>query len=197
MGGVIQSTTKTTTNKDGLQVEQELEKIIRYPKTQEFVMSFVKDLSYMKNLTKGEMLCMFGLLQIVSINNEVILNGTIKDRISKEYEFKGRSIDSYLQGLRKKSIIERIGRGTFILNPYLFGKGQWSDIKKLRMYIEWDFKTKTKKQVLEFDYLNEKEKLDVETTQMEQLQNEWKILKSQTKDVEQEINLLNYQDQGA
>ena len=34
-------------------------------------------------------------------------------------------------------MITRVGRGVFSLNPYVFGKGKWQDIKELQ--VTWDY----------------------------------------------------------
>ena len=47
-------------------------------------MTFTKDLGYLKNLSKGEIVLFFGLLQIVNNNNEIILNAGIKKRMSEK-----------------------------------------------------------------------------------------------------------------
>lgn len=166
MSKIVKKTTRTDT-KTGEIVEEE--KIINFGKTSDFVMTFTKDLGYMKNLTKGEIVLTFGLLQIVNNNNEIILNKSIKQRICKDYEINLSSFNVMLSNLLKKQIIQQKDRGIYLINTYLFGKGSWGDIKKIRMFIEWDFKEKTKKMMVEQDYLNEEEKL---LLQKEKLENE-------------------------
>ena len=162
MSNIVQQTKRTTTDQEGNEVVEEKEQVIRFPKTADFVMAFTKDLGYMRELTRGEMLTMFGLLQIVNRNNEIILNMEIKKRIAEEYGLKVSSFDVFLSGLKKKNVIVQNGRGCYLLQPNLFGKGNWTDIKKLRMAIEWDFENKTKRMALEADYLTEEEKIEKE-----------------------------------
>ena len=56
----------------------EKEQIINFQKTDDFVMNFTKDLGYMKNLSKGEIVLFFGLLQIVNNNNETNVRSTME-----------------------------------------------------------------------------------------------------------------------
>lgn len=147
----------------------EKEQTIRYGKTSDFVMTFTKDLGYMKDLSRGEILVMFGLLQVVNQDNEVILNPSIKKRIATSYDLKINSINQLISNLVKKQMILKTEeRGIYKLNTYLFGKGNWSNIKKQRMYTEWDFKHLTKKTVVEQDYLNEDEILEKQIQELEE-----------------------------
>ncbi|MEA3512444.1 MAG: hypothetical protein U9R37_02485 [Campylobacterota bacterium] len=149
-------------------IETDTEQLINYGRTQDFVMSFTKDLGYMKNLSKGEIMVMFGFLQIVNNDNEVVLNQTIKKRICKEYEIKLSSIDSLISGLKKKEMIFQKDRGVYQLNTFLFGKGSWANIKKQRMFIEWDFKSLTKKVMVEQELLTEEEILEKQIIQQQE-----------------------------
>jgi predicted transcriptional regulator len=148
--------------------EEEIEHTLKFPKTADFVMTFTKDLGYMKNLSKGEILVMFGLLKLVTLDNEIILNIAVKERICKEFEIKISSINPIISNLKKKEMIYQKDRGVYALNTYLFGKGSWANIKKQRMLIEWDFQKLTKKVMIEQDFMNEDELLEKEIKEQEE-----------------------------
>jgi len=179
MSGIIQKVETTKTNHiTGEVVETEKEQIIRYPRTEDFVMSFTKDLGYMKNLSKGEIMVVFGFLQIVNKSNEIVLNKSVKNRIANEFGLKVSSMDQLISNLKRKKIIssvydentQRNLRGIYLLNSFLFGKGNWMNIKKQRMYIEWDFKNKSKKTIIEMDYLTDEETANLAATQQEKFE---------------------------
>ena len=172
MGGKITNVKKITKTdlESGQIIETETEQTLNFGKTDDFVMTFTKDLGYMKNLSKGEIVVFFGLLQIVNNNNEIVLNTGIKERLSKNFEIKLESINQIIYTLSKKQMIQKTeDRGIYLLNTFLFGKGKWNDIKKMRMYIEWDFKEKTKKVMLEKEYLDEEELLERDIEQQKLL----------------------------
>lgn len=172
MGGKITNVKKITKTdlESGQIIETEIEQTLNFGKTDDFVMTFTKDLGYMKNLSKGEIVVFFGLLQIVNNNNEIVLNTGIKERLSKNFEIKLESINQIIYTLSKKQMIQKTeDRGIYLLNTFLFGKGKWNDIKKMRMYIEWDFKEKTKKVMLEKEYLDEEELLERDIEQQKLL----------------------------
>ena len=170
MSGIVRQTKTTKINEVGEIIETEKEQIINFQKTDDFIMTFTKDLGYLKNLSKGEIVVFFGLLQIVNNNNEIILNSGIKKRISENFDIKLESINVLLSQLVKKNmIIKTEEMGVYFLNVFLFGKGKWTDIKKMRMLIEWDFKEKKKTVSIEKEYLNEEEILEKQIKQQEEI----------------------------
>ena len=170
MSGIVRQTKTTKINEVGEIIETEKEQIINFQKTDDFVMTFTKDLGYLKNLSKGEIVLFFGLLQIVNNNNEIILNAGIKKRMSENFDIKLESINVLLSQLVKKNMILKTDEmGVYLLNVFLFGKGKWTDIKKMRMLIEWDFKEKKKTVMIEKEYLNEEEILEKQIKQQEEI----------------------------
>ena len=170
MSGIVRQTKTTKINEVGEIIETEKEQIINFQKTDDFIMTFTKDLGYLKNLSKGEIVVFFGLLQIVNNNNEIILNSGIKKRISENFDIKLESINVLLSQLVKKNmIIKTEEMGVYLLNVFLFGKGKWTDIKKMRMLIEWDFKEKKKTVSIEKEYLNEEEILEKQIKQQDEI----------------------------
>ena len=189
MGGKITNVKKITKTdlESGQIIETETEQTLNFGKTDDFVMTFTKDLGYLKNLSKGEIVLFFGLLQIVNNNNEIILNAGIKKRMSENFDIKLESINVLLSQLVKKNMILKTDEmGVYLLNVFLFGKGKWTDIKKMRMMIEWDFKEKKKTVMIEKEYLNDDEILE------KQIQQQQEILKQlQNK---KEKNLFNFDE---
>lgn len=169
MSEIIQKTRTTNTNPiTGEIIETEKEQKIRFPKTEDFVMTFTKELGFMKNLSKGEILLVFGFLKIVNRENELILNKSIKERIAKEFDLSVKSINPLISNLVKKGVIINKERGIYLLNTFLFGKGNWGDIKELRMSIIWNFKEQTKQVSIEQEYLNEEELLKKQIEQQKE-----------------------------
>lgn len=170
MSGIVRQTKTTKISEIGEIIETEKEQIINFNKTDDFIMTFTKDLGYLKNLSKGEIVLFFGLLQIVNNNNEIILNAGIKKRMSDNFDIKIESINVLLSQLVKKQMILKTNEmGVYLLNVFLFGKGKWTDIKKMRMLIEWDFKEKKKTVMIEKEYLNEEEILEKQIKQQEEI----------------------------
>ena len=188
MSGIVRQTKTTKISEIGEIIETEKEQIINFNKTDDFIMTFTKDLGYLKNLSKGEIVLFFGLLQIVNNNNEIILNSGIKKRISENFDIKLESINVLLSQLVKKNMILKTDEmGVYLLNVFLFGKGKWTDIKKMRMMIEWDFKEKKKTVMIEKEYLNDDEILEKQIKQQEEI-----LKQLQNK---KEKNLFNFNEE--
>ena len=190
MSNIIQKTHTTNTNPEtGEIIETTKEQTIRFPKTEDFVMTFTKELGFMKNLSKGEILLVFGFLKIVNRDNELILNKSIKERIAKEFDLSVKSINPLISNLAKKGVIINKERGIYLLNTFLFGKGSWGDIKELRMNIVWNFKEQTKSVSIEQEYLNEEELLQ---KQIEQQQEQLRLIQQNKKMENERQRLINF-----
>jgi len=142
----------TVDSETGEVVEIISSKITRVPQTPDFVMAFTQDIGYLSQLSGGGAKLLFGLMQVVDRNNEITLNLARKKSIALATGLKVTSIDSLLNQLKKKEVIISVERGIYALNPYLFGRGQWKNISKMRMNIEYDFDTLKKSVVFENEY---------------------------------------------
>lgn len=47
-------------------------------------------------------------------------------------------LDNALSALNKAGVIKRLGIGLYQLNPYFVGKGNWADISRIRVTIDYD-----------------------------------------------------------
>lgn len=98
-----------------------------------YIKVYLQDISYLYGLpsTAGDL--MHELLNYVTYGTqEILLTSVVKKRIADRLNIAMKTLDNRLQDLTKKGIIARIGQGTFTLNPYLFGKGDWKTILELR-----------------------------------------------------------------
>lgn len=67
----------------------------------------------------------------------VIVNASYKRIIAQELGLKSAQIvTNAINELKKKKILLKKDNGVFMLNPQLFGKGEWQHVKKLRYEVE-------------------------------------------------------------
>ena len=78
------------------------------------------------------------LLRLMNYGNEIVLNAAVKKRMALGLKISTRTIDNALSMLVKKNIIFREDTGLYKGNPFLFGKGEWRDIRELRMTVVFD-----------------------------------------------------------
>lgn len=154
--------TTTTDHQTGEIISTSRSYATRVEQTPDFVMVFTNDIGFMSDISGGASKLLWGLLRFVDRNNEITLNKARKNEIADMVGIKSASIDALLTQLVKKNVLlKEAGRlGIFTLNPYIFGKGQWKNISKLRTMIEYDFNTGIKRVAYEADY-NEADKDDL------------------------------------
>jgi hypothetical protein len=112
-----------------------------------YVKLYLGDIAYLHGLPVTTKDLLAELLQYVSYGTqEIVLNSAIKKRIAKNTDMAVKTLDNKLQALAKAGILDRVALGTYVLNPFLFGKGDWKTIQSLRnqnihLKIEYDAET--------------------------------------------------------
>lgn len=69
----------------------------------------------------------------------IVLNSYVKKQMAEKLNTKINTIEKSITSLTKAKLLRRIGTGTYQVNPNLFGKGEWKDIKAIRA--TFDFAT--------------------------------------------------------
>lgn len=101
-----------------------------------YVKLYLDNLVLLNGLPKGTSDTLFELLKYMSYENMIILNPYVREKIANALNFKTvQSLNNNLNKLVKNGILENIGRGTYRANPFLFGKGDWNDIKQIRFEV--------------------------------------------------------------
>ena len=62
----------------------------------------------------------------------VVLNSYNKAIICKNTGKTLRRLDMAIRTWTENNVLKRVARGTYQINPWLFGKGEWRDIRSLR-----------------------------------------------------------------
>lgn len=105
------------------------------PKEPDYVKLYLESITKLNDVQRWTDPVLYELLRLMNYRNEIVLNAAIKKRIALEINISTRTIDNALSMLVKKSIIFREDTGLYKGNPFLFGKGEWRDIRELRMTI--------------------------------------------------------------
>lgn len=69
----------------------------------------------------------------------VVLNSYVKKSICDELNISDSTFTKNIKKLCTNKLIARIGRGTYVVNPYIFGKGDWKSIKRIRATYSSEF----------------------------------------------------------
>lgn len=68
----------------------------------------------------------------------IYVNIDMKNNIAKKLKLSLDSINKCLFKLEKAKIFKRVGKGTYQVNPNMFGKGEWKDIKAIRATFDYN-----------------------------------------------------------
>lgn len=155
MAKIKQSIESTIVDENGVIKEQRTNRIVDHGNGPAYVMLYIADILYLSDMPKQYMAVTLALLKRVRYAGDedglcVILVPKTKRDICKELGWETvQSLDNALIKLVKGKILERIDRGYYRFNPYLFGKGDWQDIDSIRLEVVYDIKGKTFQAVLE------------------------------------------------
>lgn len=164
----IYSSVTTQIVENGVLKDEKTEnKIKTISKEPPFVKLYLDDIIHFFNLPKGvtgEVL-MF-LAQHMSYNNMICVIKPLKQIMAKQFNVGIDSINRTLQDLKKAGVIHSIDRSLYLIDPHLFAKGNWNEIKNLRLVIEYDHDKRMRKlssnaaqelKQLQFSFENEEE----------------------------------------
>jgi len=123
--GTVKATEQTTVRK------------VKVQKEPSFIKLYLNDICKLKSIPKSSNAVLNELLKHTNYNNEIILNMGIKKRIIKNLDTTIATLNNSISKLNKAEIIKKIDSGIYKLNPYIFGKGEWANIKAIRM--TWEY----------------------------------------------------------
>jgi len=105
------------------------------PREPDYVKLYLESITKLNDVQGWTDPVLYELLKLMNYRNEIVLNAAVKKRMAVEINISTRTIDNALSMLVKKSIIFREDTGLYKGNPFLFGKGEWRDIRELRMTV--------------------------------------------------------------
>jgi len=144
MPNIKQSAISVTKDANGNVTEETRNYTMSWGEEPPYVKFYLQDIMYLKDIPKAYSGLVYALLRYTHYAGQnkgmcVVLVSDIKRDICEELGWKTiASLDNALQKLIAGNIIERVGRGIYRFNPYLFGRGNWQEIAKLRVEISYD-----------------------------------------------------------
>ena len=164
MPKIKQSVETEVLNEYGEIVSKRANRVLNWGNEPQYIKLYLQDILYLSDLPKHHEKILFELLKRATYAGEkygmeITLNAGIKKRIAENLGIKNiRSINNTLSDLVKGKILFRADIGVYTLNPYLFGKGDWQDISRLRLEINYDdIKGKTFKTICRYNNIQEEE----------------------------------------
>lgn len=135
MAQAVYSETKTHIDiQTGQVVSEEKTNVVRLPQEPEFIKLYLADINKIFDLPKGCSPVLYEILKKMNYEGQIILNKFVKEECAKAAKIALSSFNNCLTDLVKKDILKRLGTGTYMANPHLFGKGSWVEISKQREF---------------------------------------------------------------
>lgn len=172
MPAIKQSVETSVINEKGEIISKRANKTLAWGNEPNYIKLYLQDVLYLSDMPVKHSAILYELLKRASYAGDkdgmqVIINASLKRRIQKSLGLKNvGSISNAITDLVRGKILYRVDVGMYNFNPYLFGKGDWQDISRLRLEINYDdIKGKTFKAVCDYNKGQQKE-------QSEQLEQE-------------------------
>ena len=104
-----------------------------------FVKMYLDDLGMLHGLSRSNISVLHSLLKHMNFADDdipqaVLVNSFLKKQILMENPNLNhtQTVTNSISELKKAGILEELGRGAYRFNPFLFGRGEWKDIERLR-----------------------------------------------------------------
>jgi len=135
----VQSQITTTVNNDGEVLQEVDSKKFTKQVEPDFVKLYIQDILYLTKLPQGLNGLLMSLLKRMQYDNTLIIIKAIKENIAKELNLSFKTVEQYIGALLKNNILLKLTdeRSVYTVNPFYFGKGEWKNIKSLRIIIEY------------------------------------------------------------
>lgn len=157
MPRVNQSIETSVLTDSGEIISKRANRVLSWGDEPNYIKLYLQDIMYMADMPKQYAALISCLLKRVSYAGDsdgmcVVLVPRIKQAICSEMGWKCvSSLDNALQKLLDGKILYRVDRGMYRFNTYLFGKGDWQDISRLRLEVNYsDIQGKSFKTVCEY-----------------------------------------------
>lgn len=111
-----------------------------------FVKMYLDTIVQLSDISRSCSPILHAILEYMPFANkkqEFALTKRIKESIATDCKLSFKRVESALTELVKKEILFRTALSTYQVNPKYFGKGEWRDISKLRLEIDFTDKGKT------------------------------------------------------
>ena len=136
--------TSVIDERTGELVSKRANKVLSWGDEPNYIKLYLQDIMYLSNMPKQYATLTACLLKRISYAGDedgmcIVLVPRIKQAICKEMDWKRiSSLDNAIQRLLAGKILYRVDRSIYRFNPYLFGKGDWQDIARLRLEINYE-----------------------------------------------------------
>lgn len=106
----------------------------------DYVKLYFEDIQRLKNLPSAASSLLNLIVKSMGYNNLFFAFKPLKDMFCQELNMPINTLNKQIDNLRKANILLPIPnkRGCYLVDPNLFGRGSWKDVKNLRLVIDYN-----------------------------------------------------------
>lgn len=136
---VVKTEKTTTIDSETGQIIEETNSVVSNLKEAEppFIKLYIEDIGRLKELSPSTVLVLGSLVRNMSYSGLMFSIKPIKEMIMKDTGLSYPSVRNAFVQLANKNILIRKARAVYLIDPNLFARGSWKDIKKLRLVIDY------------------------------------------------------------
>lgn len=128
--------TNVTVNNEGEVLSTDFKSICKETEG-DFIKLYLEDICALHQMQGSQHDILYSLIKTMNYKNLILVNKGLKEIIAREVGKSLNTVNNVISSYVKKGILIRQDRGVYVANPYLFGKGKFTDIKKLRTSLEY------------------------------------------------------------
>jgi len=133
---VTQESVETIINQDtGEIVETKSRKQYKVAREPDYIKMYIDDLSLLNGISNNAIL--YHVVTRMNYELEVFLTGRVVKLICEKCNVQKRHFYRCLKQYVEKGILSKIDQTEYTVNPYLFARGKWEDIEKIRLTVEY------------------------------------------------------------
>jgi hypothetical protein len=133
----VTNQTETQTTEDGEIKNEVSSNTVGYEAEPPFVKLYFQDIAKLKKLSPLTSDLLLELTKYMNYRNEIVLVKYIKQQICDGLGTTMNGFEHAFKKLRKKELIMRVAESCYIVDPCIFGKGSWKEIKSLRLVVDY------------------------------------------------------------
>lgn len=113
----------------------------------DFIKMYIQDLGRLMSLNNSDNKILLFLLSTLDYSSKLKLDMYAKQEIMEALEMPLNTVNASIKNLYNAGILIRQAHSRYLMNPALFARGRWEDVKQIRMQIDYNEEGRTIKHV--------------------------------------------------
>jgi hypothetical protein len=110
----------------------EITDISTAPAEPNYLKLYIDDLGLLNKLSGSEVIALIHIAALANYDGQVCLPLLVKKEIAEKAGVKVQAVNNATVKLTSKGILKRMGTAVYMLNPDLFARGKWREIRERR-----------------------------------------------------------------